>query len=100
MPVKNSHLMRSLVRNYSIMLLALFCAVLLAAADATVEKMLASGSIDEVIRTLANRNDAASLNLLSRAYYAIEHWDDAVKNGERAVSASPGQRHVPPVAGT
>ncbi|HEY4933404.1 MAG TPA: tetratricopeptide repeat protein [Terriglobales bacterium] len=77
------------MRNYSIMLLALFCAVIIAAADATVEKMLASGSIDEVIRTLSSRNDAASLNLLSRAYYAIEHWDDAVKNGERAVSASP-----------
>ena len=81
--------MRSLVRKISIVLLALFCAVILAAADAAVEKMLASGSIDDVIRTLSNRNDAASLNLLSRAYYAIEHWDEAVKNGERAVTASP-----------
>jgi tetratricopeptide (TPR) repeat protein len=26
---------------------------------------------------------------LSRAYYEIEQWDNAVKNGERAVSASP-----------
>ncbi len=34
--------------------------------------------------------DAASLNLLSRAYYAIEHWDDAVTNGEKAVSLSSG----------
>jgi tetratricopeptide (TPR) repeat protein len=81
--------MRSLVRKISIVLLALFCAVILAAADAAVEKMLASGSIDDVIRTLSNHSDAASLNLLSRAYYAIEHWDDAVKDGEKAVSASP-----------
>jgi tetratricopeptide (TPR) repeat protein len=81
--------MRSLVRNLSIVLLALFCAVILAATDASIEKMFASGSIDEAIRTLSSRNDAASLSLLSRAYYAIEHWDDAVKNGERAVSASP-----------
>jgi tetratricopeptide (TPR) repeat protein len=81
--------MRSLVRKISIVSVALFCAVILAAADAALEKMLASGSLDEAIRTLSNRNDPASLNLLSRAYYAIEHWDDAVKNGERAVAASP-----------
>ena len=81
--------MRSQVHKISIVLLALFCALILAAADTSVEKMLASGSIDDVIRTLSNRNDAASLNPLSRAYYAIEHWDDAVKNGERAVTASP-----------
>ena len=62
--------------------------------------MLASGSIDEVIRTLSSRNDAASLNLLSRAYYAIEQWDNAVKNGERAVSLQSRQCHVSPVAGT
>jgi tetratricopeptide (TPR) repeat protein len=81
--------MKPIVRKISLVLLAVFCAMILVAADASVEKMLASGSIDEVIRTLSNRNDASSLNLLSRAYYAIEHWDDAVKNGERAVSASP-----------
>jgi tetratricopeptide (TPR) repeat protein len=81
--------MRSLVRKISLLLLAAFCAVILTAADTSVEKMLASGSIDEAIRTLSSRSDAASLNLLSRAYYAIEHWDDAIKNGERAVRASP-----------
>jgi tetratricopeptide (TPR) repeat protein len=81
--------MRSLVRKISIVLLAPFCAMILAATDASIENMLASGSIDDVIRTLSSRNDATSLNLLSRAYYAIEHWDDAVKNGERAVAASP-----------
>jgi len=77
------------VHKTSIMLLALFCAWILAAADGSMEQMLASGSIDEVVRTLSKLNDAASLNLLSRAYYAIEQWDNAVKNGERAVSASP-----------
>ena len=81
--------MRSQVHKISIVLPALLCALILAAADSSVEKMLASGSIDDVIRTLSTRYDAASLNLLSRAYYAIEHWDDAVKNGERAVTASP-----------
>jgi tetratricopeptide (TPR) repeat protein len=70
-------------------LLAASCALCLLAADGPAEQMLASGSVNEVIRTLSNRNDAASLNLLSRAYYAIEQWDNAIKNGERAVSLGP-----------
>jgi len=70
-------------------LLMLLCALWLPAADSAVEQMLASGSIDNAIKTLSGKNDAASLNLLSRAYYAIEQWDNAVKNGERAASASP-----------
>jgi tetratricopeptide (TPR) repeat protein len=74
----------------AIALLALGCAVAATAADSSPEQMLASGSIDEVIRTLSGKNDAASLNLLSRAYYAIEQWDNAVKNGERAVTLAPG----------
>jgi tetratricopeptide (TPR) repeat protein len=81
--------MKSLMHKISIMLLALFCLVLEAATGTSLEQMLASGSIDEVIRTLSNRSDAAALNLLSRAYYAIEQWDNAVKNGERAASLSP-----------
>jgi tetratricopeptide (TPR) repeat protein len=60
--------------------------LLIASASLTPEQMIASGSIDEAIRTLSTRTDAASVNLLSRAYYAIEQWDDAVKNGEKAVS--------------
>src|SRR5215471_8979976 len=63
--------------------------LLIASATSTPEQMIASGSIDEAIRTLSSRNDAASVNLLSRAYYAIEQWDNAVKNGEKAVSLAP-----------
>jgi tetratricopeptide (TPR) repeat protein len=81
--------MRSRIGTISIAALTLLCGALTAAADQPVEQMLASGSIDEVIRALSNRNDAPSLNLLSRAYYAIEQWDNAVKNGERAVALSP-----------
>ncbi len=69
-----------------------------ALADQSVEQLLAAGSIDQAIRTLSNRNDAASVNLLSRAYYAIEQWDNAVKNGERAVSLSSGQCQLPSLA--
>jgi tetratricopeptide (TPR) repeat protein len=81
--------MKSLLRKISIALLTLFCGLLPSAADSAVEQMLASGSIGDAIKTLSGRNDAASLNLLSRAYYEIEQWDNAVKNGEHAASASP-----------
>jgi len=39
---------------------------------------------------LINRNDAESYNLLSRAYYATEQWDAAIKNAEQAVSLRSG----------
>jgi tetratricopeptide (TPR) repeat protein len=51
--------------------------------------MLISGSVDEVIRTLSGRTDAASVNLLSRAYYAIEQWDNSVSSGEKAAELDP-----------
>lgn len=81
--------MSDLTRKILLLMLAVLACFIVAAADPSLEQMLASGSIDEVIHTLSNKNDAASLNLLSRAYYAIEHWDNSVKNGERAVSLSP-----------
>jgi Tfp pilus assembly protein PilF len=68
---------------------AVLACLLIAVAGSSIEQMLASGSVDEVIRTLSGKNDAASLNLLSRAYYAIEQFDNAVKYGEKAVSLSP-----------
>ncbi len=81
--------MRSSAGKISILLLALLCAGMVAIADQAAEQLLAAGSVDQAIRTLSSRNDAASVNLLSRAYYAIEQWDNAVKSGERAVSLGP-----------
>jgi len=81
--------MKSFQPKIMVALLVLFGGLLLSAADATVEQMLASGSIDDAIKTLSSRTDPASLNLLSRAYYEIDQWDNAIKFGERAVSASP-----------
>ena len=81
--------MRSPVPKISVVLLAVLAGVVIAAASAPIGQMLASGSIDEAIRTLSSQNDAASLNFLSRAYYAIEQFDNAVKNGEKAVSLAP-----------
>ena len=63
--------------------------LVIASASSSPEQRIASGSIDEVIRALSGRSDAASVNLVSRAYYAIEQWDNAVRNGEKAVSLAP-----------
>jgi tetratricopeptide (TPR) repeat protein len=81
--------MRIFVRKLSLHLMVSLCCVAAALAAATPEQMIASGSVDDAIRTLSGHNDAASLNLLSRAYYAIEQWESSIKNGEKAVSLSP-----------
>ncbi|MGO9517006.1 MAG: tetratricopeptide repeat protein [Candidatus Korobacteraceae bacterium] len=69
--------------------LLLLLAVAVAAADPAVVELLSLGRMNDAISELVNRNDAESLHLLSRAYYATEHWDDAVKCGERAVVLRP-----------
>ena len=79
-----------MTKPFNVAALSLFLAWgALADAVSSPEPMIASGNIDEIIRTLSPRGDAASVNLLSRAYYAIEQWDNAVKNGEKAVSLAP-----------
>jgi tetratricopeptide (TPR) repeat protein len=52
-------------------------------------ELLSSGRVNEAVTALATRQDAASLNLLSRAYFSMDRWDEAVKYGERAVSLEP-----------
>jgi tetratricopeptide (TPR) repeat protein len=81
-------MMKHLPRMLRLVSVTLACLVI-ASASSSPEQMIASGSIDEVIHTLSGRSDAASVNLLSRAYYAIEQWDNAVRNGEKAVSLAP-----------
>src|SRR5262249_55853791 len=61
----------------------------LAFAQSTLSDSIACCNIDEIIRTLSSRTDAASINLLSRPYYAIDQGDNAVKNGEKAVGIVP-----------
>jgi tetratricopeptide (TPR) repeat protein len=61
---------------------------LLAASPASMDslQLLSAGRMNDLIGGLINRNDAESYHMLSRAYYAIEQWDDAIASGERAVS--------------
>ncbi len=42
-------------------------------------------------RIQANRQDAEAYHLLSRAYFMLQRWDDAISNGERATSLNPNE---------
>jgi tetratricopeptide (TPR) repeat protein len=74
-------------------LFAIFVSLLLLSAAGfaapAVNDLLSAGRISEAVSSLASHDDAESLNLLSRAYFAMEDWDAAVKYGERAVNLDP-----------
>jgi len=76
----------------------LLAASLLAAGPAPMDsvQLLSAGRMNDLIGALTNRSDAESYNLLSRAYYATEQWEPAIRNGERAVSlrADDSQYHL------
>ncbi len=58
-------------------------------ADPEASQLLSTGHVNEAVAALNRHDDAQSLNLLSRAYFAMERWDEAVKYGERAVNLEP-----------
>jgi len=80
--------MKSWRAEFSVLCLAVLAAGI-AAADPAVAELLSLGRVNEAISVLMTRADPESMNLLSRAYYATERWDDAVKYGERAVTLRP-----------
>ena len=59
-------------------------------ADPATTQLLSMGRMDDALLALNSRGDAESLNQMSRVYYAMEQWDEAVKYGERAVQLDPG----------
>lgn len=76
----------------SLLLLLLFSAPMLADGP---EALLAEGRADEALALLKERvkqepRDAGAWHLLSRAYFGMERWGDAVNAGEKAVSLEPG----------
>lgn len=77
-----------LYRFMSVLLMMLMVPTL-GMADPAVGQLLSLGRVNDAISSLSNRSDAESLNQLSRAYYAIERWDEAIKAGERAVALQP-----------
>ncbi len=84
--------MKSLNTKFSVICLLLLLAAI-ASADPAVVELLSLGRMNEAISVLVTRDDAESMHLLSRAYYATEHWDDAVKFGERSVTLRPDDAH-------
>src|SRR5271170_2814337 len=80
--------MKSWRAEFSVLCLVVLAAGI-AAADPAVAELLSLGRVNEAISVLMTRADPESMNLLSRAYYATERWDDAVKYGERAVTLRP-----------
>jgi tetratricopeptide (TPR) repeat protein len=64
------------------------------AAVASGKEALKAGKMDEAIALLRatikeHANDAEAWHLLSRAYLALERWDEAVKAAEKAVALEP-----------
>lgn len=60
------------------------------------QDLLTSGKLDEAVMELQKRiagsaNDAEAYHLLSRAFYALENWDQAIKMGERSVQLAPNK---------
>ena len=81
--------MSSLSSKFGVVFFLLVLATTIGAAETAVVDLLSLGRMGEAISVLATRDDPESFNLLSRAYYATERWDDAVKWGERAVGLRP-----------
>jgi tetratricopeptide (TPR) repeat protein len=67
----------------------LFIFVTASSADPAATQLLSLGRMNDAVSILSSRADAESLNQLSRAYFAMEQWDEAVRYGERAVSLDP-----------
>ena len=58
-------------------------------ADPEASQLLSIGHVSEAVAALTSHDDAQSLNLMSRAYFAMERWNEAVTYGERAVNLEP-----------
>ena len=83
------------MKSAAVLMLVLLLAASLPACAATPEELLSAGRADEAIAQLNARiaaapNDAASYNLLARAYFYLERWDDAARACERSVQLAPG----------
>ncbi len=81
--------MKSFVLKFCLIFASLF--ILAGASFAAPEtEFFSSGGVSDAVAALSSRADAESLNQLSRIYFAMEQWNEAVKYGERAVSLDPG----------
>jgi tetratricopeptide (TPR) repeat protein len=83
------------MKSRSLPLLLFFLIPLLAAqTDTSAKELLASGHVDEAIRTLEQQVEgsapnAESYNLLCRSYYMIDAWERGIPDCERAIALDP-----------
>jgi tetratricopeptide (TPR) repeat protein len=78
------------------LVLALSVSLSAAAVPLTVPDLLSAGRVDEAVRVLNVRvqsapNDAELYHLLSRAYFHLKKWDQAISYGEKAVQLNPNK---------
>jgi len=78
--------MRFVLSKFAIVSGLFLISVAAGTADPAASQLLSLGRMNEAVSILSSRDDAESLNLMSRVYFALERWDDAVKYGERAVA--------------
>jgi tetratricopeptide (TPR) repeat protein len=81
--------MRFVVPKFLVVFGLLFVLTAAGSADPAASQLLSLGRMNEAVSALSLRDDAESLNLMSRVYFAMERWDEAVKYGERAVALDP-----------
>ena len=81
--------MKYLYSKFVAVFASLLLCVSVSFAAPAVNDLLSSGHVNEAVSRLSNHEDAESLNLLSRAYFAMDNWNEAVKYGERAVQLDP-----------
>ena len=83
--------MKILYRTAALLCLAIGAA---AGADADPAALLKAGKADEALHTLnatlaQDPNDARAYHLLSRVYFHLELWDNAVRMAEKAIALDP-----------
>ena len=81
------------MRFLHIFLISVLISSLSLAADSA-PALLAAGRVDDAIRALqqeinASPNDAATYNLLCRAYFSLSQWDRGIAACEKAVELAP-----------
>jgi tetratricopeptide (TPR) repeat protein len=84
------------LKIFSGLLLTLAVAISAVAAPLSVPDLFSAGRMDEAVRVLNIRvqsvpNDAEAYHLLSRAYFHLRKWDEAISNGEKAVQLNPNK---------
>jgi tetratricopeptide (TPR) repeat protein len=82
------------MKRFLAAVLALFLISVSAVAELAAQQLLSAGRVDLAIADLQTHlrttpNDAKSYHLLSRAYYSLQRWDDAIRASEKAVALDP-----------